>query len=173
MQSRKKLKSSPTAAAWRFTHSYSVAMPQRVSDLCPVTALSGSLRNGRAARGIRGNRREVVFQSGGVVQRARTPYSHPEQQDHERDFHSSRGSRRCGNRCEWSADEVVSWLDRIAANRHPPATNKNAKHAMFSGRISGRGMRFVPETNTRMWSGFQDSTIRASRGAKCLCRLNG
>ena len=101
----------------------------------------GTRRHRREAEGIR---RELVC--GGVVQLVRTPYSHPEQQDHERDFHSSRGARRCGNRCEWSADEVVSWLDRIAANRHPPATNKNAKHAMFSGRISGRGMRFVPET---------------------------
>src|SRR5260370_39528182 len=47
-----------------------------LAELCPVTALSGSLRNGRAARGIRGNRREVVFQSGGVVQLVRTPACH-------------------------------------------------------------------------------------------------
>jgi hypothetical protein len=132
MLNLKKLRNTRTAAAWRCMHRNYRREGQASQKL--TSALS---RHFRAVSDIAGERRErkgTVWHKrsnicGGVVQLVRTPYSHPEQQDHERDFHSSRGARPCGNRCEWSADEVVSWLDRIAANRRPPATNENAKQS--------------------------------------------
>jgi hypothetical protein len=131
----------------------------------------GTAGNERTSEEREGTKRSFCE---GVVQLVRTPYSHPEPQIMRGDFHSRRGDAHCGNRCEVSADSGFRWLVRIAANRHPTATNKNAKHAMFSGRVSSSGDELCSrdEHSDVVWK-FQDSTIRASRGAECLCDSMG
>src|SRR5437667_1723893 len=47
-----------------------------INECCPVTAFLRSFGNARAQEGTRSNSRELIFQSGGVVQLVGTPACH-------------------------------------------------------------------------------------------------
>ena len=102
----------------------------------------------------------------GVVQLVRTPYSHREQQI-VKEISTAVAAR---GDVEIAVNSLRMELAVGSIESHPPATNKNPNHAMFSGRVSSSGMCFVPKMNTRMWSGIPRLCYKGFAGSKVPVR---
>src|SRR5215813_10780650 len=127
-------------------------------------------------QGTRGHRREPegIRQSllcGGVVQLVRTPYSHPEQQIL-KEISTAVAARSDveiavdGLRMKLSVGSIESQPTGI-----PLLRIRTPNMQMFSGRVSSRGMCFVPKMNTRMWSGIPRLYYKGFAGEQSACAI--